>query len=215
MASCDSVGECVGSDGYLLGIDVGTSTVKVVLVSKVHLRVVQEQCKSLGSHLRVQIADAFERSVDEIFSCVEDCISSFSPDSLKRVFSIGVCGQMHGCVLWKSTGVFFRDGCLHYEQEACSSFVTWQDGRCTTDFLSSLPLTRLPIRISAGYGCATLAWLQKFQPEIARKFDRAGTIMDLLVCGLCGDPANVVMSAQNAASWGYFDIEKMAWEKDL
>ena len=215
MASCDGVGECVGSDGYLLGIDVGTSTIKVVLVNKVHLRVVQEKCKSLGSHLRVQIADAFERSVDEIFSCVEDCISSFSPDSLKRVFSIGVCGQMHGCVLWKSTGVFFRDGRLHYEQEACSSFVTWQDGRCTTDFLSSLPLTRLPIRISAGYGCATLAWLQKFQPEIVRKFDRAGTIMDLLACALCGDPANVVMSAQNAASWGYFDIDKMAWEKNL
>ena len=215
MASCDGVGKCVVSDGYLLGIDVGTSTIKVVLVSKVHLRVVQEKCKSLGSHLRVQIADAFERSADEIFSCVEDCIRSFSPDSLKRVFSIGVCGQMHGCVLWKSTGVFFRDGYLHYEQEACSSFVTWQDGRCTTDFLSSLPLTRLPIRISAGYGCATLAWLQKFQPEIVRKFDRAGTIMDLLVCALCGDPANVVMSAQNAASWGYFDIDKMAWEKDL
>lgn len=215
MAACDNVGERVGSDGYLLGIDVGTSTVKVVLVSKAHFRVVQEQCKSLGSHLRVQVADARERSVDEIISCVEDCISSFSPDSLEHVVSIGVCGQMHGCVLWKSTDVFFRDGCLHYEQEACSNFITWQDGRCSGDFLSSLPLTRLPIRISAGYGCATLAWLQRFQPEIVSKFDRAGTIMDLLVCALCEDPANVVMSAQNAASWGYFDIDRMTWEKEL
>lgn len=213
MATCE-VGES-DSEGYLLGIDIGTSTVKAVLVRKVDHRVVDEKYKSLGSHVEVQIADAHERSVGEIFSCVEDCVSRFSPSALGHVSGIGVSGQMHGCVLWKSTGVLFRKGHLYYEQEACSNFLTWQDGRCTPDFLSSLPPTHQPIPISAGYGCATLAWMQRFQPQILSKFDRAGTIMDLLVSALCGNPAKVVMSSQNAASWGYLDINSVAWEKDL
>ena len=219
------------NSGYLLGIDIGTSTVKAVLVSKSEFKVVDESSISLGPHVTVPQQDAYEREVHEIIKSLEKCIKSLEPSMVENVAGIGVCGQMHGCVLWKSKGVCDenqqasqRDGdrgttSFIMPIPPCSNFITWQDGRCTPEFLSSLPPTRQPIQLSAGYGCASLAWLSRFKPELIEQFDRAGTIMDLVVWSLCGhsreEGRKVVMSTQNATSWGYFDITEVKWELDV
>ena len=211
---------------YLLGVDIGTSTVKTVLVNKVNLRVDGEYSKSLGAHLTVLEENGYERDVHEIFTCLDHCLSSLNSAALQNVVSIGVCGQMHGCVLWKSGESFLNtDGSLRKlfgdssSSSLSSTLITWQDGRCTPDFLSTLPKTHQPIQLSAGYGCATLAWLKQFRPDLLEKFDRAGTIMDLVVWALCGhhleDGKQVIMSSQNAASWGFFDINKLMWETEV
>ena len=211
---------------YMLGIDVGTSRVKAVLVNKSTLKVDIECSKLLGAHLTVTSEkNAYERDVQEIFNCLDDCLASLCliNENSKKIVSIGVCGQMHGCVLWKSTESFLsEDGVLRVpdSRSSCSSLVTWQDGRCTPDFLSTLPKTHQPIQPSAGYGCATLAWLNQFRPDLIKQFDRAGTIMDLIVWVLCGhqqeEPGKrVVMSAQNATSWAFFDIAELKWESDM
>ena len=202
----------------LLGIDIGTSTVKAVLLHKSSLKVVSESSKSLGSHLTVPEENAYERDVCEIFTCLEECLASLDSTLLRNVVGIGVCGQMHGCVLWRSGGKFInKGGTLKVDDSSsCSTLITWQDCRCSLEFLSSLPKTNHPIPLSNGYGCATLAWLKQFKPDLIERFDRAGTIMDLVVWALCGhhleEGKNVVMSAQNATSWGYFDTAKMEWE---
>ena len=207
----------------LLGIDIGTSNVKAVLLHKSSLRVVGESSKSLGPHLTVPEGNACEGDVHEIFTCLDECLASLDSTLLQSVVSIGVCGQMHGCVLWRSRKAFFvsKDGTLKIDDLlSCSSLVTWQDGRCSQEFLSSLPKTNQSIPLSTGYGCATLAWLKQFKSDLVEGFDRAGTIMDLVVWALCGhrmedEPNDVVMSAQNANSWGYFDITKIEWELDM
>ena len=205
----------------LLGVDIGTSTVKAVLVERGALRIVQEHSVSLGDHVIDAAApNAYERSVEDVLSnCLEACLGRFLPETLASVCAIGVCGQMHGCVLWTGELNAFADGKLDFTRSGldhrCSNLVTWQDGRCTTEFLASLPVSQLPIAISGGYGCATLSWLARHQPDILRQFDRAGTIMDLLVWALCGGGGRVRMSAQNAASWGYFDVSKGIWELEM
>lgn len=202
------------SPACFLGIDFGTFTVKTVIIEEGTSRTIY-QSKPLGNHESVDIPNACERSVSKLLSALEACICAFDSETLQRVRSIGVCGQMHGCVLWKSTASFFNCGRLQCPQEKCSTnFITWQDAR-TAKFLASMPASHQPIPISAGYGCATLAWLQKFQPEITEVFDKGGTMMDLVVCALTGSEGKVVMSTQNATSWGYFDISNMAWETDV
>ena len=202
---------------YLLGIDIGTSTVKVVLVEKETFHVVQEQSMPLGNHVQVGVPlNAYERPVQTILSCIESCISSLERGLLQHVRGIGVCGQMHGCVLWKGGQTFLYGRELQcLPVQSCTNLITWQDGRCTAEFVASLPKTCQHIPISAGYGCATLAWLQKFQPQTVSMFNRAGTIMDLIVCALCGNLDSVTMSAQNAASWGYLDVHDAEWEKEM
>ena len=218
-------------ENLLLGIDIGTSTVKAALLHKSNLKLVDkaEKSKSLGPHLIVPEENAYERGVHEIITCLDECLASLDSALLQNVVSIGVCGQMHGCVLWSNGKAFIslKDGILRVgDPSSCSSLITWQDGRCSPEFLSSLPKTGQPTPISTGYGCATLAWLKRFKPELIEQFDRAGTIMDLIVWALCGGHCtsegeeeemgkNVVMSAQNANSWGYFDITKIEWELEM
>lgn len=43
------------------------------------------------------------------------------------------------------------------------------------------------------------------------KYERCGTVQDLVVKLLCGND-RVIMSTQNAASWGYFMPEEARWE---
>jgi sedoheptulokinase len=218
-------------ENLLLGIDIGTSTIKAALLHQSSLKLVDKECSvSLGPHLTVPEENShYERGVHDIFTCLDECLASLDSALLQSVVGIGVCGQMHGCVLWRSGGKGFqvgiKDGILRVDDpSSCSSLITWQDGRCSPEFLSSLPKTGQPTPISTGYGCATLAWLKQFKPEIIDQFDRAGTIMDLIVWALCSGHCmkeeeemgkGVVMSAQNANSWGYFDIAMAEWELEM
>jgi len=45
-------------------------------------------------------------------------------------------------------------------------------------------------------------------------FNYCGTIQDLIVSILCNQE-KPVMSTQNAASWGYFDVTKCSWNTDI
>lgn len=199
---------------YVLGIDIGTSTVKVVLTETERGTVSQEASQALPSeHAEVpDITGAQERKVADILCCLEKVMKPLDASKLECVCAVGVCGQMHGCVLWNDA--------LQYDSaiaELCSNLITWQDARCSPEFLSSLPASRQPVAVSAGYGCATLAWLQLHQPGVLDSFTRAGTIMDLVIWLLCssGKTQPALMSTQNAASWGYFDMKRMQWETDM
>ena len=211
-------------EGYLLGIDVGTTNVKVVLVDRASLCVVHKHSQLLGELEKVDLPNAVEVSVARVFHALESCMRSLeSTELLGKVRVIGVCGQMHGCVLWNSNGVvpLFNEsiGELQHTDIAMSSnLITWQDARCTPSFLDTLPriplLTHPPVR--AGYGCATLAWLQRHDSEALSRYDRAGSIMDMVVCALSsGGRGEVMMSSQNAASWGYFDVSTSQWHKEM
>ena len=202
-------------ESYLLGIDIGTSNVKVVLVDSDFHVVQKHSCPLVLEKVESEI------SVGHIFTALESCFQDMECcQQMKKVKAIGVCGQMHGCVLWDSHGVPLFNvsvGKLQHTDGVTSKFITWQDDRCTPAFLSNLPSISNQVHppASAGYGCATLAWLQQ-NGDMLSKFDRAGTIMDMLVCALCsGGSSAVVMSSQNAASWGYFNVSASQWYKEM
>ena len=194
----------------LLGIDIGTTTIKTVLVNSDDFRVVEERSAPIGDHLKSSIPSSCELSVSSTLRSVERCVSGHSQSALPHVRAIGVCGQMHGCVLWRNVEPFLHEGALQVPDGSCGAFITWQDKRCTESFLASLPRTGTSVPVSAGYGCATLAWLQRYCPDELCKYKKAGTIMDLLVWSLCGE---LKMSNQNAASWGYYDSVHKQWEE--
>jgi len=95
-----------------------------------------------------------------------------------------------------------------------SRLITWEDRRCTNEFLATLPGTRTNVAISTGFGCASLFWLRKNHPSLLERFDCAGTIMDFIVCVLC-QMDKPFMSPHNAVSWGYFNVHNMMWELEI
>ncbi|XP_032770047.1 sedoheptulokinase [Rattus rattus] len=101
-----------------------------------------------------------------------------------------------------------------FEPRAVSHLVTWQDSRCNSGFLASLPKPASHLSVATGFGCATIFWLLKNSPEFLKSYDVAGTIQDYVVAMLCGLP-RPLMSDQNAASWGYFNTQSQSWNSDI
>ena len=59
-------------------------------------------------------------------------------------------------------------------------------------------------------------WLARYEAEYLSQFDYAGTIADFVVSVLCsGGSAPAVMSDQNAASWGYYDLVTGDWQRKM
>ena len=201
------------SASLTLGIDIGTSSIKTALMCNTSELIVAQNTIEHRAEVvsEKNMMNWREQSVQELLVALDRCIKLLPDDTSKLVKDIVVCGQMHGCVLWNSQSICtienFAEGNLI--QTGVSSLITWEDQRCSNEFLSSLPKSNLPL--ASGFGCVTLFWLQRHEPKIIDRFDNAGTIMDLVVSYLCGT-SQVYISTQNACSWGYYDIENKEWE---
>ncbi|NWX97896.1 SHPK Sedoheptulokinase, partial [Nothoprocta ornata] len=205
----------------VLGIDLGTTSVKAAVVVRGEQGpVVAESC---SRETRAQTGSpgagqqGMEQNVRKIIGALNECLAALPQQQLQRVSHIGISGQMHGIVFWK------RDqGCKwtesetgpNFEPEEVSNLVTWQDGRCSPDFLSSLPQPQSHISLAKGFGCATVYWYLKKSPDFLKSYDAAGTIHDYVVAMLC-DLKKPLMSDQNAASWGYFSCRSKSWNTDI
>uniref|UniRef100_A0A673B3H2 Sedoheptulokinase n=2 Tax=Sphaeramia orbicularis TaxID=375764 RepID=A0A673B3H2_9TELE len=92
--------------------------------------------------------------------------------------------------------------------------ITWQDGRCDSAFLSTLPPPQSHVSVATGFGCATIFWFLKHRPDFLDSFSVAGTVQDYVVSMLCGLDV-CVMTPQNAASWGFYDSRTDRWNRDI
>lgn len=198
---------------YILGIDLGTTSVKACLIDPQTLKVLAKQSKD------TQAGEGAKQDVSKIISAIHNCIGRIPRDLLKNVVRIGVCGQMHGVFLWnKETAWTQAENSTSERYELgkgpFTPLYTWQDTRCTPEFLAGLPKPDSHLRVATGYGCATLFWKLANKPEILSQYSCAGTVQDFLVAMLC-DLDRPVMSIQNAAGWGYFNTESKTWNLEI
>jgi len=201
---------------YILGVDIGTTSVKVCLINSVTRDVCLKNIKDTMANIPSELgALGDKQEVSKIYSTLHACVAKISKDQLRRVVHIAVCGQMHGVVLWKAGQAWTRN---QRDQPTVdpgvSSLYTWQDGRCSTEFLQSLPQPSSHLSIHTGYGCATLFWHLSHNPEYVAQYDRCGTVMDFVVAMIL-DLDHPITSDQNAASFGYFDCVNMKWNREI
>ncbi|XP_067296189.1 sedoheptulokinase isoform X1 [Pseudorasbora parva] len=206
------------SADFVLGMDLGTTSVKVVLLEAQSKTVTDS--RSFPTHSDISCTTdthAKEQDPALIIAALNQCMDALPKDKLKKVKFIGVCGQMHGIVFWKSRS---GSACLSKEESIrlipkdFSQLITWQDGRCSTDFLSSLPKPDSHLSLATGFGCATIFWYMKHRPEFLSGFSDAGTIQDYVV-SMLGGLDKCVMTGQNAASWGYFNTTSNQWNTQI
>ncbi|NWR84689.1 SHPK Sedoheptulokinase, partial [Furnarius figulus] len=207
--------------GCVLGIDLGTTSVKAALVTGTEQGLALAHSCSRETRAHTDSLEAgpqgMEQNVQRIIRALNECLAALPQQQLQRVSHIGISGQMHGVVFWKSD-----KGCQWtesgtgpaFEPQEVSHLVTWQDGRCSPIFLSSLPLPQSHVSLATGFGCATVYWYLKKSPEFLKAYDAAGTIQDYVVAMLC-DLKKPLMSIQNAASWGYFNSRSKSWNTDI
>lgn len=204
------------SNKFILGIDLGTTSVKVALIDSATKTVSKTKSRETHAYIHDDVQTCKnEQDPDKILHALQFCVSGLAKEELRKVIKIGISGQMHGIVLWKHGQGWSLNINGRFERgEVCSHLYTWQDGRCTSEFISTLPKPNSHLKLASGIGCATIFWLMKNEKEYLCGFDRAGTIQDYVVAMLCGLD-RPVMSVHNAASWGYFDTVDKAWNTDM
>nr|XP_053650940.1 sedoheptulokinase-like [Cherax quadricarinatus] len=209
-------GRRMSSNQCVLGIDIGTTSVKCCLVDVLSKEVISSQKKDTYSDVPSELGtEGNKQDVPRILSALQMCVSRLPREGMRKVSKIGVCGQMHGCMLWKQGEAWEqKPDSDRFAINQVSNLYTWQDSRCTQEFLSSLPEPESHQAISTGFGCATLLWFIKNKPDTFTRFNRAGTIHDFLVCMLCGLD-HPIMSVQNAASWGYLNTVTKEWNYEI
>ncbi|XP_071946632.1 sedoheptulokinase-like [Antedon mediterranea] len=209
----------------VLGIDLGTTSVKVAVIDSENQQVLDVQSENTNADIVSDTSPlGSEQCHLKILEACTTCIQRLKDEHRKHIGRIAVSGQMHGVILWSSHLITAHqiDDCLDlssYQDDNISPLYTWQDARCSEDFLTTLPQPDSHLNLATGHGCATLIWIKKNIPSFFGsntnvRFDCAGTIMDMLTAILCG-LVKPVMSVQNAASWGFYNTVTNSWNKQI
>lgn len=188
-----------------LGLDLGTSAVKAVLVDDA-----QSLVASAASHLSVSrpFAGASEQSpADWWRAAVETCagLRQSAPAAWRSVKAVGLSGQMHGAVLLDAMGEVLRPAIL------------WNDGRSAAQCQAlerAVPgLGGIAgVRAMPGFTAPKLLWVREHEPEV---FARIATVLlpkDYVRFRLTGAR---VTDASDAAGTLWFDQATRAWSPPL
>jgi xylulokinase len=189
------------SDGRVIGIDVGTSSLKAI--------VVDEAGKVVASADRAYPV-AMERpgwSEQDPALWWEACESALAELDAGRCDGIGLSGQMHGLVA------------LGADDQPLRPAILWNDGRSQPQvdaLLDEVGLERLVAlsgnRPLAGFTAPKLRWLAEHEPELPGRIRRIMLPKDYVRLRLTGEPACEVTDASGTL---LLDVEHRRWSEAL
>jgi xylulokinase len=187
----------------LLGIDLGTSSVKVVVFT------LDGSISGIGSAeypiLTPSIGYA-EQDPEEWWRATAIAVrqamhNAGHPD----ISSIGFCGQMHGFAL------------LGFDRRPLSPAIIWADQR-SADLLPEIEsiagpdIKKCGTAPAAGFLIATLFWLQRHQPELLGRAFMLLMPKDYIRLKITGELGT---DESDASATGIFDVEQRVWADDL
>ncbi len=198
-----------------LGVDIGSSSIKVLLYNADEARVLSLHSRPLDSRVTNIPAHRYEEDPGRIRELTFEVIREAAVDAqrLNRTIDrIAFTGQMHG-------GLFVDENF-----RALTNCITWQDKRCDEqvpdgrklideirDLVGSDSWDETGGKIFTGFLSATIYWFVKHDrvPEATHKIIG---IYEWLASELCGmaftDPSS-------ASAWGIYSIKLMGWSKEI
>ncbi|NBW24249.1 MAG: xylulokinase [Betaproteobacteria bacterium] len=188
-----------------LGIDVGTSEVKVLLLADDH-RVIDTAGSALEisrphpGHSEQNPADWWSATC-----AAQATLRAKNPSAYAAVRAIGLSGQMHGAVLLDSADRVLRPAIL------------WNDVRSDQECLDMMrELPDLPQRAGSlampGFTAPKLRWVQQHEPHLFAQIAKVLLPKDYVRLQLTGEYA-CDMSDASGTMW--LDVEKRAWSPAL
>ncbi len=187
-----------------LGIDIGTSAVKTVLIDAG-----QAPVASASAPLRLSrpMPGWSEQHPDDWAAAVEACLDRLAaerPAELAALKGIGLSGQMHGASLVGRDGKPLRPAIL------------WNDGRAAEEakLLNADPRFR---RITGnlvfpGFTAPKLLWLRHHEPDVFAATDKVLLPKDYLRLWLTGE---AVSDLSDASGTAWLDVGARRWSEPL
>jgi xylulokinase len=185
-----------------LGIDIGTSSVKAVLVDEQEAIVAQS-----SSPLTVERPQPLfaEQDPESWWQASVAAIGNLPPQARSAVRAIGLSGQMHGATLLDKSGRTLRPAIL------------WNDGRSARECLE---LERREPRSRAltgnimmpGFTAPKLLWVSRHEPQIFAHTARVLLPKDYVRLKLTGE---AVSDMSDAAGTGWLDVAARDWSDEM
>lgn len=192
--------------GYLMGIDLGTSSVKVMIVDETGR---MEGLGQVGYEVITPEIGRAEQDPEVWWRCTEDAIrealdrSGVAPEEIS---GIGFSGQMHGLVALDREGKPVDRAVIHLDQRSLKEKEDIYEaaGELLTGALLNRP--------SAGMLICSLLWMKRHQPEI---YERIGVVMapkDYIRYRLTGE---ICMDCSDASGALAFSVKERSWCMEL
>lgn len=188
-----------------LGLDIGTSTVKALLVDDEQGAVGQE-----SAALDVQRPQPLwsEQDPEAWWQAVLGCIETLRrkhPVALGAVRGIGLSGQMHGAVLLDAGDCVLRPAIL------------WNDGRSAAQCSRLLEIEPRTTEITGnlvmpGFTAPKLLWVREHEPDIFRRVRRVLLPKDFVRLRLSGEH---VSDMSDAAGTLWLDVGQRRWSPHM
>ena len=186
-----------------LGIDIGTSSICGIVYNTVSKDIVSKakinNTDMLSCNVWEKVQDA-NAIVDIVLDLIQELRIQY-PD----IKGIGLSGQMHGILY------------VNAEGEAVSPLYTWQDMRGSLLYKDGMSYAaylskQTGFPLSTGFGLVT-HYYNKVNSLVPQNAVKLCTIMDYTAIRLTGK-CEPLVDCSNAASLGFFDKEKLAFDKE-
>ncbi len=183
----------------LAGLDVGTSSVKGLLVDAADGRVV---ARAEAEHpLSTPRPGWAEQDPEDWWAGAQVVLAALGAEG--TIDAIGLSGQMHGLVALDASGAVLRPAML------------WNDGRTGAECreiearigLDAL-IAQTGNRALTGFTAPKLLWLARHEPELYGRIDRIMLPKDYVRLRLCGEHATDVADASGTL---LFDVAGRRW----
>ena len=188
-----------------LGIDLGTSGVKAVLVDEEQRLVGQATAGLSVSRPRPRWSEQDPR--DWLAACTGavSALGDAHREALSGVAAVGLSGQMHGATLLDRAGRVLRPAML------------WNDGRSDAQCRALAERAPEMVRVSGnrimpGFTAPKLAWVREHEPEVFARVARVLLPKDYLRLDLTGEHCSE-MSDASGTLW--LDVGARRWSAEL
>ncbi len=191
----------------LLGIDLGTSSVKTALIDSDTLDVLAEATQEYPvSHPQLGYA---EQNPDDWWDAIVKTVRYVvSQHSDIQIVGIGVDGQMHGTVMIDESGKWVHPAIIWADTRTVGQ-VQWLTEQIQSEPGQYSDVSGLP---AAGFMAGTLMWLREHQPDILDKTYKVLLPKDAIRYKLTGTIGTDLSDA--SATW-LMDVTKGEWSSKL
>jgi len=184
-----------------LGIDLGTSSVKVVVLDS---NTIVDQA-SVSLELSRPQALWSEQDPADWWAATVSAIQALNPNYRSQIKTIGLAGQMHGAVILGKNDRVLRPAIL------------WNDARSQQECLeltAKVPDLEIQFgnKLMSGFTSPKLAWIKKHEPELFDQIEKVLLPKDYIRLKLSG---NYATDMSDASGTGWLNVGARTWSETL
>lgn len=188
-----------------LGIDLGTSGVKAVLLDDRHDLVAMADAPLQVSYPQPLWSEQDPQDWWYALEAAVVQLRSLAPQQWLKVQAIGLSGQMHGAVV------------LNDSMEVLRPAILWNDGRASLECAQLETLVPESRRITgniamAGFTAPKLLWMRQHEPDIFRRINKVLLPKDWLRWKLTGE---LVSDMSDASGTLWLDVKNRCWSEAM